>query len=874
MDNFEFKDQKIVDVEMEKEVQSSFINYAMSVIVSRALPDVRDGLKPVHRRILYAMWEDHLTSDKPFRKSATTVGNVLGRYHPHGDSAVYDAMVRLAQDFSLRYPLVDGHGNFGNLDGDGAAAYRYTEARLSKIANEMLSDLDKEVVTYSPNFDNKLREPDILPSRFPNLLVNGSMGIAVGMATNIPPHNLKEVIDATIYMMDNPDCGIPALMEFIKGPDFPTGATICGSMGIYSAYTTGRGRICVRAKAELDEDKHRIIVTEIPYQVNKSALVESIADCVRDKRVDGIVDVRDESANRGVRIVIDCRKDANMQIVLNKLYSYTQLEDTCAVIMLAIVDGVPRVLNLKEILYYYIRHQEDVVTRRIRFDLERALREMHILQGYKFAIDNIDRVIEIIRASKSVAEAKENLMSAFAVGTDLADKLEDIRMYDPTETGGLSEAQAQAIVEMPLGRLSGLERDKILDRLAKLAEQVKGYRADLADPTRIHAIIKEDLLAIRNRYADERRTELLPLEDEIVLEDLIERHTCVISMTHSGYIKRQRSDVYTAQRRGGKGVIGMGTKEEDFVEDVMAMNSHSYLMLFTNFGRVQMMKAYMVPESGRTAKGTAVVNLISLSEGEHVAAMISVSEFKEEDYLLFVTKKGLVKRTSVMEYARQRKGGKIALGLNEGDELIYVRHTSGNDDIIIATKNGIAVRFNEKDARPMGRNACGVRGILLKPGDEVKGCTLVDDSKMLVSITENGFGKRTSFDEYATRGRGGSGLRCHRITERTGALAGVAAVSVDDDLMMITSEGTMIRISADEISKIGRDAQGVIVMRLNENDRIVNFAYLESEKAQDAEIESANAEKPVDLPDENVEDGVEKIVKSEKHLSDTEDEEI
>ena len=849
MENFEFKDQKIVDVEMEKEVQSSFINYAMSVIVSRALPDVRDGLKPVHRRILYAMWEDNLTHDKPFRKSATTVGNVLGRYHPHGDASVYDAMVRLAQDFSLRYPLIDGHGNFGNLDGDGAAAYRYTEARLARLADYMLLDLEKDVVNFSPNFDNKLREPDILPSRFPNLLVNGSMGIAVGMATNIPPHNLCEVVDATIYMMDNPECSIPELMEFIKGPDFPTGASICGTVGIYSAYTTGKGRICVRSKAEIDEDHHRIIFTEIPYQVNKSTLVASIGDCAKDKRIEGITDVRDESANRGVRIVVEYRRDANAQVILNQLYSFTQLEDTCAVVMLAIVDGVPKILNLKEMLYYYINHQMDVITRRVKFDLEKASREMHILEGYKFAIDNIDRVIAIIRASRTVSEAKENLMNEFKA-SDLSN-LSDVQALEARENGGLSEAQAQAIVEMTLGRLAGLERDKIEDRLAKLTEYAELLASQLADPEKIKGLLKDDLIAIKNKFGDERRTELLPLEDEIMLEDLIERHTCVISMTHTGYIKRQRSDIYSAQRRGGKGIIGMGTKEEDFVEDVMAMNSHSYLMLFTNFGKVQMMKAYKVPESGRTAKGTSVVNLISLSEGEHVAAMISVPKFDEEEYLIFVTKRGIIKRTSLKEYQRQRKGGKIALGLNEGDELIFVRHTSGNDDIIIATRNGACVRFNENDVRPMGRSACGVRGILLKPGDEVAGCTLVEEGKTLVTITEGGFGKRTPFEEFARRNRGGSGLKCHKITEKTGNIAGVAAVSDEDDLMMITSDGTVIRIAVDEISVIGRDAQGVIVMRLAEGDRVVNFARLESESEQDKKMQAAESEEPVDIPEED-----------------------
>ena len=599
--NLEFKDQKIVDVVMEKEVKTSFINYAMSVIVSRALPDVRDGLKPVHRRILYAMYEDHLTHDKPFRKSATTVGNVLGRYHPHGDAAVYDSMVRLAQPFSLRYTLVDGHGNFGNIDGDGAAAYRYTEARLSRLADEMLVDLDKDVVDFSPNFDNKLKEPDVLPSRYPNLLVNGSVGIAVGMATNIPTHNMGEVIDGTVYLMENPDAEIPDIMQYIKGPDFPTGAIICGSMGIYEAYMTGHGKITVRGRAEVDEEKRRIIITEIPYQVNKAMMVEAMADCVKDKRIEGVTALRDESGKDGLRVVVEYRHDANGHVILNQFYKYTQLQDTCAVNMLAIVDGVPKVCNLKEILEYYISHRKSVVTRKVRFELDKALREMHIFEGYKIAIDNIDKVISIIRSSPNVAAAKENLMAAFKV-EDLADKFTELNDYESAKNG-LSEAQAQAIVEMTLGRLSGLERDKIEDRLKKLADLVVELRSILADDHKVIEIIKNDLLEIKAKYSDERRTELAQIEDELLIEDLIERHTCVITMSHAGYIKRQSSDTYSAQRRGGKGMIGMKTKEEDFVEHVMAVDSHSIMMMFTSLGKVYTIKAFRIPEAGRTAKG-------------------------------------------------------------------------------------------------------------------------------------------------------------------------------------------------------------------------------------------------------------------------------
>ena len=834
-ENLEFKDQKIVDVVMEKEVKTAFINYAMSVIVSRALPDVRDGLKPVHRRILYAMYEDHLTHDKPFRKSATTVGNVLGRYHPHGDSAVYDSMVRLAQPFSLRYTLVDGHGNFGNIDGDGAAAYRYTEARLSRLADEMLTDLDKDVVDFSPNFDNKLKEPDVLPARYPNLLVNGSVGIAVGMATNIPTHNMGEVIDGTVFLMENPDAEISDIMQYIKGPDFPTGAIICGSMGIYEAYTTGHGRITVRARAEVDEEKRRIVITEIPYQVNKALMVEAMADCVKDKRIEGVTALRDESGRDGLRVVVEYRHDANGHVILNQFYKYTQLQDTCAVNMLAIVDGVPKVCNLKEILQYYIAHQKSVVTRKVRFELERALKEMHIFEGYKIAIDNIDKVITIIRESPNVSEAKVNLMKAFRV-EDLADKFTELNDYESAQNG-LSEAQAQAIVEMTLGRLSGLERDKIEDRLNKLAALVTELRAILGDEAKVIEIIKNDLIAIKNRYSDERRTELAPMEDELMIEDLIERHTCVITMSNAGYIKRQSSDTYSAQRRGGKGIVGMKTKEEDFVEHVMAVDSHSIMMMFTSLGRVYTIKAFRIPEASRTAKGSNIVNLLELQEGEKVTTMLSVESFPENEYLLFVTKKGTIKRTSLSEFEIQRKGGKIALALDEDDELVYVRHTTGSDRIIIATHEGNANCFDENDARPMGRSARGVRGIRLNEGDYVVGCTLVEEDKHIITITENGYGKRSSFEDFGVRNRGGKGVTCHNLTEKTGLLCGVATVDADDDIMLITDDGTIIRTSVSEIPVYGRTASGVIVMRLSEGSRIVNFAKVQ--KADEEQEENA-----------------------------------
>lgn len=812
-ENLEFPDQKIVGIEMRHEVENSFIAYSMSVIMSRALPDVRDGLKPVHRRILYAMYEDHLTYDKAFRKSATTVGNVLGRYHPHGDSAVYDTMVRLAQPFSMRYPLIEGHGNFGSVDGDPAAAYRYTEARLAKLSNEMMSDIDKNVVDFDPNFDNRLKEPRVLPSRFPNLLVNGSIGIAVGMATYIPPHNLGEVIDGTIYQMENPDCTVRDLMQFIKGPDFPTAATLYGSNGIYEAYSTGRGRVMVRAKCNIEEEKHRIVVTEIPYQVNKSMLVESMAALVKDKRIEGITDIRDESGRDGMRIVVDYRRDANGQVILNQLYKYTQLQDTCAFNMLALVDNVPRVLNLKQILGYYIKHQEDVITRRIKFDLEKAKREAHILEGLRIATDNIDEVIEIIKKSASIPDAKEKLMARFS----------------------LDDIQAQAIVDMTLGRLSGLERQKVEERLAKLYALIEELTADLNDEGRIKEIIKTEMLEIKAKFSDPRRTELVAAEDDIVYEDLIERHTCVVTMTHGGYIKRQPADTYSAQKRGGKGIIGMATKEEDYVEDVIAANSHALLMFFTNTGKVHIRKTYQIPEAGRTAKGSNIVNILELEAGEKVTAIISVPGFSDKEYLFMVTKRGIVKKTLLSEFEYQRKGGKIALTLDDGDELVYVKHTSGNDDIIIATHDGLSARFGEEDVRPMGRGARGVKGMTLSDGDYIVGCAVISEDKALLTITEGGFGKRCEFDNFSAHNRGVKGVMCHGISERTGKLAGIAAVGESDDIMMITNDGTIIRTPVSGIPFYGRSAGGVIVMRLSEGSSLVNFARLENDEELEAE---------------------------------------
>jgi len=803
---------------MEREVKQSFIEYSMSVIISRALPDVRDGMKPVHRRILYAMYEDHLTHDKDFYKSATTVGNVLGRYHPHGDSSVYDAMVRLAQPFSLRYPLVEGQGNFGNIDGDPPAAYRYTEARLARISNDMLSDIDKNVVDFMPNFDNRRKEPVVLPARFPNLLVNGSVGIAVGMATNIPTHNLGEIIDGTVYLMDNPDAELPELMEFIKGPDFPTGALIYGSAGIHEAYATGRGRVIVRSRVEIDEEDHRLIVTEIPYQVNKSMLVEAIANLHKDKRVDGITGIRDESSEEvGIRIVIEHRRDVSGQILLNQLYKYSQLQDTCAINMLAIVNGEPKVLGLKSILQHYIAHQEDVETRRVKFDLDKAEREAHIFEGYKIAIDNIDRIIEIIRASMSIPDAKEQLIAEFS----------------------LSEAQAQAIVEMTLGRLSGLERQKIEDRLATLAGIIADLRSILADESKLKAIIKEDLLEIRRRYADDRRTELVPVEDEIIYEDLIEKHTCVITMTHAGYIKRQPASTYSAQRRGGKGIIGMTTKEEDFIENVSVASSHSYIMFFTNTGRVYMKKAYQIPEAGRTAKGSNIVNILELTEGEKITSGISVESFGEGEYLIMVTRRGIIKRTLLSEFEYQRRSGKRAIELDEGDELLFVRHTKGDAEIVVASHEGNFVRYREDEVRVMGRSARGVRGIKLSDEDFVTGVALVDESKQLLTVTEGGYGKRTPFEDFRVMlHRGGSGVTGHKISDKTGKLCGIATVDENDDVMMITNEGTIIRTPVSGIPVYSRTAGGVIVMRLSDGASLVNFTRVEREP-EDSELEEA-----------------------------------
>ncbi len=828
--DIEFPLQKIENRDMRREVETSFIEYSMSVITSRALPDVRDGMKPGQRRILYAMYEDNLTHDKPFRKSATTVGNVLGRYHPHGDSAVYGTMVRMAQDFSLRYTLVEGHGNFGSIDGDPPAAYRYTEARMSRIAEHMMGDIEKKVVLMTRNFDNTRDEPTVLPSRFPNLLVNGSVGIAVGMATNIPPHNLTEVIDGTVYRIDNPECSVDELMEYIKGPDFPTSAVIYGTRGIRDAYETGKGRVYIRARARIEDEHKRIIFTEIPYMVNKSMLIESMAALVKDKKIEGITGLRDESGRGGMRIVVEYRRDANGEVILNQLYKYTQLQDTCSINMLVIDGGEPKILSLPEILDRYIEFQKEVIVNRTKFDLEKAEREMHILEGYKTAIDNIDEVIAIIKGSDSIPAAKEKLIERFS----------------------LSEAQAQAIVEMTLGKLSGLERQKVEDRIARLEDIVTELRGILADGEKVKNILKEELSEIKNKFGDARKTEITEATEEIDLEDLIPRHTCVITVSHTGYIKRQRADVYSAQNRGGKGIIGMTTKEDDFVEDVIVVNSHSTLLFFTNKGKVYAKKVYRIPEASRTAKGTNLVNIIELTEGEFVTAIISISEFSEGGYLTMVTKRGIIKRTLLSQFEYQRKGGKIAINLDEDDELIFVRHTNGSESLVIATREGNAVRFDENNVRSMGRTAHGVKGITLASDDYVVGVAVVDEEKSLLTITDNGVGKRTKFSDFRQmKNRGGRGVVCQNINEKTGKLASIITVADDDDIMIITNEGTIIRTSVSGINIYSRTATGVIIMRLSEGSFINNAARLEKneeieEQSQkvDEEIKNEKAQNP------------------------------
>lgn len=825
----------VIPVDIETEMKKSFIDYAMSVIIDRALPDVRDGLKPVHRRILYSMHSLGFTPEKPYRKCATTVGDVLGKYHPHGDAAVYDTLVRLAQDFSLRYPLIDGHGNFGSIDGDPPAAMRYTEARLAKISNEMLADINKDTVDFKPNFDEHEMEPVVLPSRFPNLLVNGSSGIAVGMATNIPPHNLTEVINGIIAMIDNPEITIEELSKFILGPDFPTAGMIVGRQGIRDYLRTGKGRIVVRAKAEietLNNNRQRIIIKDLPYQVNKSRLIEKIADLVKEKRLEGISDVNDESdRNDAVRIVIPLKKDANANVVLNQLYKNTQLQDTFSANMLAVVQNdegkfEPKVINIKQALEYYLRHQKEVITRRTRFDLEKAEARAHILEGLRIAIDNLEEVIKIIRSSRTEAIAKQGLSERF----------------------GLSDRQTQAIVDMRLGRLTGLERDKLEAEYNDIIAKIQYYRSVLADDTLLFNIIKEELQAINGKYGDDRRSEIIPDEDDIDIEDLIEEEESVITLTHFGYIKRLPADTYKSQRRGGKGITALSTREEDFVENLFITSTHHYILFFTNKGRVYRLKAYQIPEAGRTAKGTAIVNLLELDGEEKITAVIPIAEYREDLYLIMATKRGHVKKTALMQYDNIRRGGLAAVTLREEDELIDVRLTDGEKDIILVTRNGMSIRFQETDVRPLGRVSQGVIGIHLEEDDYVIGMATSREDATLLVVTENGFGKRTELDEYKTQMRAGKGILTYRVTERTGAVVGVKLVNETDDIMLISSDGTIIRTEVCGISILGRATQGVTLMRTSDGSRVVSIARIEAEDDDD-EMENEPCE-PLDVEDE------------------------
>lgn len=840
MDNFQemMEKSRVIDVDIQREMRKSFLDYSMSVIVSRALPDVRDGLKPVHRRILYTMFEKGLTYDKPYHKCADTVGAVLGSYHPHGDSSVYDALVRLAQDFSMRYMLVDGHGNFGSVDGDPPAAYRYTEARMSKISMEMLTDIDKKTVDFMPNYDDRLQEPVVLPCRFPNLLVNGSSGIAVGMATNIPPHNLGEVVDAMDYLIDNPDATVADLMEYIPGPDFPTGATIMGRSGIRAAYATGRGKIVVRAKAEIVEEKNgrfKIIVTELPYQVNKARLIESIADMVKDKRIEGISNIEDHSDRNGMHIEIDVKRDASPQIVLNQLFSYSQLQVTFGVIMIAIVNGEPKLLTLKDILNHYIDFQVDVVTRRTQFDLNKAKERMHILEGLKIAIDFIDEVIAIIRSSKDQGEAKLRLMERF----------------------GLDEIQAQSIVQMRLGQLTGLERQKIEDEIAALHVKIDDYEDILSNHSRVLQIIKEEVNAVRNKYADRRRTEILSVSGEVDIEDLIPQEDCVLTLTQFGYVKRLSIDTYKTQKRGGRGVAGMTRREEDVATEMFIINSHDYVLFFTDKGRVYRLKCYEIPEGSRQSKGMNIANLLPIDADEHVTSMIKVHEFDENKYLIMVTRKGIVKRIELNAYNTARKGGLIALELNEGDELAWVRMTDGESEVIVATKKGMAIRFKETDVRPMGRQARGVKAITLREDDEVIGMSTVREDAYVLTVSETGYGRLSKLSDYRIQSRGGKGLTNYHV-EKYGDVAAIKVVDMDDDIIIISSDGVIIRIQASSIRVCSRPSKGVTVMKVSEGSKVVTLARAPHDS--DEEVVSLETD-----PDEIAENEAEEAISEEEN---------
>lgn len=826
--------ENLILKDIASEMKDAYLDYSMSVIAARALPDVRDGLKPVHRRILYTMYGNGLYPEKPFRKCADTVGNVLGQYHPHGDASVYDALVRMAQDFSLRYPLVHGHGNFGSVDGDPPAAYRYTESKMSKISMRMLTDIDKETVDFMSNYDDRLQEPVVLPSRFPNLLVNGSTGIAVGMATNIPPHNLGEVIDGACCLLDNPNAGLDQLMEHIKGPDFPTGGIIMGRSGIRAAYATGRGKIILRAKTHIEQHKNgreRIIVTEIPYMVNKARLIERIADLVKEKKVDQISTIRDESSRKGMKIVIELKRDANAQIVLNQLYSFTQLQDTVGVTMLALVKGEPKTLSLKQMLEEYIKFQEEIITRRTIFDLKKAKERAHILEGLLTALDYIDEVISIIRSHYTVQEGKAALMERF----------------------GLDDVQAQAIVQMPLGRLAGLEREKIQTEVDELHAKIAEYNAILADEQKIRAIVKEELLEIKEKFNDPRRTELATIEGEVDIEDLIPEESCVVTLTRFGYLKRQPLDVYKTQRRGGRGISGMTRRDEDFVSDIYTCSTHDYLMFFTNKGKVYRIKGYEIPEGSRTSRGTNVVNILPLEQNEKITCVIKTSDIAAENkYYVMVTRNGIIKRTEYNAYINVRKSGLIAINLDEGDELAWVKITNGSDDLILATRNGMSIRFNEEDARSMGRTARGVKAIALDEGDQVVGMVVAEEGKDILTVSQSGLGRRTDVSEYRIQTRGGKGLRNY-YCDKNGPVAGFEKVDSENDIILITDSGIIIRIPADQISKQSRYAGGVKVMRVDEETSIIGIAAVEKEEESEQDSDSAAENELSVQTDETVE---------------------
>lgn len=850
--------EKLIQVDIEKEMRESFLQYSMAVLVSRALPDVRDGMKPVHRRIIYTMNEADNTSSKPYRKCAYTVGEVLGKYHPHGDASVYDALVRLAQDFSMRYPLIDGHGNFGSVDGDPPAAYRYTEARMAKIASELLKDIKKDTIDWGKNYDDKLDEPTVLPVKFPNLLVNGSVGIAVGMATNIPPHNLNEVCDAIVARMDNPECGIEEILQYIKGPDFPTGGIIMGYSGIRSAYYTGRGKITLRGKAEIvEEGNHsRIIVTEIPYMVNKSKLLETTGQLMRDKRIEGISNLRDESDKDGMRIVYELKRDVNAQVVLNKLYSFTQLQDTVGVIMIALVNGEPKQLTLLEILDNYIAFQKQIITRRTAFDLKKARERAHILQGFLLAIDNIDEVISILRSSKSVQEGKERLMERFKED-DLAKLLqramgENYKDVHFEHEIGLSEEQADAIVQMRLGQLTGLERDKVISELAEIIEKINDFLDILSSDERVKEIIKEEITAIKEKYGDERRTAIEPISGEVDIEDLIPEEECVLTYTNIGYIKRQPVDVYNLQKRGGKGVSGMKQREEDFVEDMFISSTHDNILFITNYGNMYKLKCYEVPEGSKQSRGTNIVNLLQLDEGERIAAMMKTSDFAENKYFICVTKYGKIKRTPLYDFRNVRKNGLRAITLAEGDEIAAAHLTEGDSSIIIATHLGMAIHFSEDKIRSMGRLAAGVRAIKLREDDYIVGAAKVySDDMRILTVTDKGYGRLSALSDYRMQNRGGNGLKNYKIRDDRGYVCGIRSIQTDDDVILISTDGVIIRIRANDLRVMRRTGLGVRVMKLSDEDRVVTFTRTEHdetadieevEQASDEEIAAAEAE--------------------------------